>query len=50
MADALSRNRVDVVFDIYCNKSIKNIERAEERVATTALQFKIKNSKNLTMD
>ena len=50
MAEALSSNRVDVVFDIYRNKSIKNIERAEERVATAALQFKIKNLKNPKMD
>ena len=50
MSEALSSNRVDVAFDIYCNKSIKNIDRAEERGATRAIQFKIKNSNNSTMN
>ena len=29
--DAVGSKRVDVIFDVYCDISIKNIERAEKR-------------------
>lgn len=31
--------RIDVVFDVYLNDSIKNIKRVENRRATTILHF-----------
>lgn len=39
LAEATS-SRLDVVFDVYREQSIKNIERMKNRNATTALQFK----------
>ena len=39
MAEATSAKRIDVVFDVYRNNSIKNTERVENRSATTALRY-----------
>ena len=39
MAEATSAKRIDVVFDVYQNNSIENIERLENRSATTDLRF-----------
>ena len=39
MAGVTATKRTDVVFDVYRNNSIKNIERVENRSATTGLRF-----------
>ena len=39
MAEAKSAKRIDVVFDVYRDNSVKNIERVENRSATTVLRF-----------
>ena len=51
MAESTSPKQIDVLFDVYRNNSIKNIEREENRSATTALRFNhiFPNQQNTTM-
>ena len=39
MPEATSAKQIDMIFDVCQNNSIKNIERIENRSATTALRF-----------
>ena len=39
MAEATSTKRIGVVFDVYRNNSMKNIERVENKIGTTTLRF-----------